>query len=334
MIRRKIQTSKINQSKHMSKNFFIKQTFTNFHEMTEILTHWDVEIRQLEPSVVNDTVTLLKAKDIYLGQFQFTGKTHQKGEFPPGRTFVFHCGEDSNIRWRNKDVSSDSLMICPIGAKLDAVTKGTPASPHAITLPEELMLSRLQNKEQEYYKELVAAHDLIPVDPNKIKTVKDIFDKYMEGAEEDPKLIESNNYQSCLEEELISALIEALFSYESYNSPDTDTALSSIWEKLENYMETHKDKPFKVSELSQAIAVSESTLNRLFNAKFGISPKSYLIKLRLNAVYQDLKQSSPDKIKIYMIANKWGFWHMGQFAADYRKLFGELPMETLDKSYD
>jgi len=334
MIRIKIQTSKINQSKHMSKNFFIKQTFTNFHEMTEILKHWDVEIRQLEPSVVNDTVTLLKAKDIYLGQFQFTGKTHQKGEFPPGRTFVFHCGEDSNILWRNKDVSSDSLMICPIGAKLDAVTKGTPASPHAITLPEELMLSRLQNKEQEYYKELVAAHDLIPVDPNKIKTVKDIFDKYMEGAEEDPKLIDSNNYQSCLEEELISALIEALFSYESYNSPDTDTALSSIWEKLENYMETHKDKPFKVSELSQAIAVSESTLNRLFNKKFGISPKSYLIKLRLNAVYQDLKQSSPDKIKIYKIANKWGFWHMGQFAADYRKLFGELPMETLDKSHD
>jgi AraC-like DNA-binding protein len=140
----------------------------------------------------------------------------------------------------------------------------------------------------------------------------------MKGAEEDPKLIDSNNYQICLEEELVSALIEALFSYESYNYPRTDTGLSNIWEKLEIYMETHKDKPFKVSELSQAVAVSESTLNRLFNAKFGISPKSYLIKLRLNAAYQDLNQSSPDKIK--------------QFAADYRKLFGELPMETLNKS--
>ena len=327
----KILTSKINQSKDMSKNFFIKQTFTNFHEMTKTLKNWDIEIRQLEPSVVNDTVTLLKAKNIYLSQFQFTGKTHQKGEFPPGRTFVFHCGEDSKILWRNKDVSSNSLMICPVGAKLDAITRGTLASPHAITLPEELLLSRLQSKEQDIYMELVTAHDLIPIDPNKIKTVKDIFDKYIKGAEEDPKLIDSNNYQNCLEEELISALIETLFSYENYHCPDTDIALSKIWEKLEKYMEVHKNEPFRVSEVSQAVSVSESTLNRLFNTKFGISPKPYLIKLRLNAAHQDLNQSSPDKIKIYMIANKWGFWHMGQFAADYRKLFGELPMETLNK---
>jgi len=318
----------------MSKNFFIKQTFTNFHDMTETLKNWNIEIRQLEPSVVNDTVTLLKAKNIYLSQFNFTGKTHQKGEFPPGRTFVFHCGKDSKILWRNKDVSFNSLMICPIGAKLDATTKGVLASPHAITLPEELLLSRLQNKEQDLYKKLVTVHDLIPVDPNKIKTVKDIFDKYMKGAEEDSQIIELDIYQNCLEEELISALIETLFSYESDISPNTDSSLSDIWEKLEKYMETHINKLFKVSELSQAVSVSESTLNRLFQAKFGVSPKSYIIKLRLNAAYQDLNQSSQDKIKIYKIANKWGFWHMGQFAADYRKLFGELPMETLNKSYD
>ena len=29
-------------------------------------------------------------------------------------------------------------------------------------------------------------------------------------------------------------------------------------------------------------------------------------------------------------ANEWGFWHMGQFAKDYRRMFGELPSETLN----
>jgi AraC family ethanolamine operon transcriptional activator len=28
-------------------------------------------------------------------------------------------------------------------------------------------------------------------------------------------------------------------------------------------------------------------------------------------------------------AQSWGFFHLGQFAADYSKLFGELPSQTL-----
>ena len=31
------------------------------------------------------------------------------------------------------------------------------------------------------------------------------------------------------------------------------------------------------------------------------------------------------------IAKRWGFWHMGQFAADYKKQFGELPSETVKR---
>ena len=30
-------------------------------------------------------------------------------------------------------------------------------------------------------------------------------------------------------------------------------------------------------------------------------------------------------------ASRWGFWHMGQFAADYRRKFGELPSETRNR---
>jgi transcriptional regulator GlxA family with amidase domain len=27
------------------------------------------------------------------------------------------------------------------------------------------------------------------------------------------------------------------------------------------------------------------------------------------------------------VANAWGFWHMGQFARNYKRQFGELPSE-------
>jgi len=32
------------------------------------------------------------------------------------------------------------------------------------------------------------------------------------------------------------------------------------------------------------------------------------------------------------IAARWGFWHLSHFANDYRRMFGELPSETLRSS--
>jgi AraC-like DNA-binding protein len=32
------------------------------------------------------------------------------------------------------------------------------------------------------------------------------------------------------------------------------------------------------------------------------------------------------------VALRWGFGHLGQFAADYRARFGELPSETLRRA--
>jgi AraC-like DNA-binding protein len=38
-------------------------------------------------------------------------------------------------------------------------------------------------------------------------------------------------------------------------------------------------------------------------------------------------------IKTSAVANRWGFWDLAQFSADYRELFGELPAETPRKSF-
>jgi AraC family ethanolamine operon transcriptional activator len=34
-------------------------------------------------------------------------------------------------------------------------------------------------------------------------------------------------------------------------------------------------------------------------------------------------------VRIGDVAARWGFWHFSQFSADYRRMFGELPSETL-----
>ena len=46
-------------------------------------------------------------------------------------------------------------------------------------------------------------------------------------------------------------------------------------------------------------------------------------------VRAELRVGSPDNSSVTQIAARWGFGHLGRFAAGYRKSFGEHPSETL-----
>jgi len=66
--------------------------------------------------------------------------------------------------------------------------------------------------------------------------------------------------------------------------------------------------------------------------QFGIAPKEYLRAQRLIGVRRALREGSPGEAVIARVAADFGFWHGSQFAAEYRRLFGELPSETLTKA--
>jgi transcriptional regulator GlxA family with amidase domain len=84
-----------------------------------------------------------------------------------------------------------------------------------------------------------------------------------------------------------------------------------------------------ISQLCADSGASKRTLSRGFRERFGLGPKAYFNYLRLNRVKSELLLGSTTR-SIVDTANDWGFWHMGQFAKDYRRMFGELPSETLN----
>jgi AraC family ethanolamine operon transcriptional activator len=55
---------------------------------------------------------------------------------------------------------------------------------------------------------------------------------------------------------------------------------------------------------------------------------AYFKARRLNAVRHELRAAAAGTTSIGTIAQRWGFWHSGEFAGDYRRLFGELPSQT------
>jgi AraC family ethanolamine operon transcriptional activator len=93
-------------------------------------------------------------------------------------------------------------------------------------------------------------------------------------------------------------------------------------------LEIPENLPITVAELCKRVGVSAPSLYRAFKEEYGVGTKEYIQARILAAVRSELIAASPGT-QINDVANKWGIWHMGRFAGNYRKQFGELPSETL-----
>ena len=87
----------------------------------------------------------------------------------------------------------------------------------------------------------------------------------------------------------------------------------------------------QIEDLCEAGACSQRTLERSFRERFGITPKQYLNRVRLAGVHRALADPEEER-SIGDLAAHWGFWHLSQFAASYRSMYGELPSQTAQRA--
>ena len=100
--------------------------------------------------------------------------------------------------------------------------------------------------------------------------------------------------------------------------------------RVEEYIRTHVDEPLTIERLAELAGVSPSTLFAGFRNRHGITPMAFVRQLRLQHVRDELlDDATPGLASVTDVALKWGFAHLGRFAIDYKRAFGESPSATL-----
>jgi AraC-like DNA-binding protein len=61
-------------------------------------------------------------------------------------------------------------------------------------------------------------------------------------------------------------------------------------------------------------------------------PKHFLLMRRMQFARRDLGKADPNATTVTEVATRYGFWHFGQFAGEYKSIFGELPSVTLART--
>jgi AraC-like DNA-binding protein len=87
--------------------------------------------------------------------------------------------------------------------------------------------------------------------------------------------------------------------------------------------------PLTTSTLAAQCHFSVRALQEGFRRHLGMSPMAYVRVVRLRRAHCDLRSADPSHTTVGAIAHRWGFTHLGRFAAAHKTMFGETPLQAL-----
>jgi AraC family ethanolamine operon transcriptional activator len=131
-------------------------------------------------------------------------------------------------------------------------------------------------------------------------------------------------------EQLAPIIVEHLGAASSV--PLYDASHMHIVRRARRYALDQLSEPLQVVDLCQYVRVSRRSLQNSFQAVLGISPLTYLRTLRLNRARRRLL-SRDTGLMVRDVAEECGFWHLSRFGLEYRRMFGELPSDTLRQAH-
>jgi AraC-like DNA-binding protein len=94
------------------------------------------------------------------------------------------------------------------------------------------------------------------------------------------------------------------------------------------YMVANARENITIEDLTRLTGVSGRALYEGFRRFKGASPKACLRAIRMQEIRKELLEGD-DSDDVTVIAERWGFFHLGRFASNYQKIFGEKPSQTL-----
>lgn len=304
----------------------VQGSFRDFDVFAETVAGWDLSFLPLDPGGFRAELTQLFLPKGALLFCSMQQGVRQSGGLPPGcRTIGIPLAGCTPFKWLGYEVDSDVLMIFPRGGELDSRSQ---AGFQVITLSlEECLLSELAHREGLGW--------LLEVGGRVARPPVQVLQRLRENAEfllkqaiSDPRALESRDLRTGVECDLAIETLHALAAEDLQPVKAMATERSRILRQALDMIEERVDEPLLVGDLSEAVGSSARTLRYAFEEKFGVPPKVYLKARRLSHLRQVLRTADSEHT-VSELALELGFMHLGQLAADYRRMFDELPSETL-----
>ncbi|ARN73189.1 helix-turn-helix domain-containing protein [Oceanicoccus sagamiensis] len=291
-------------------------------EFNQSIDSWELEFTQLERGQFYSQQTLVYSQHSLALRVHFNRRLLQRGIAPANFiTFGLRASSGAEALWHQRAITTDTLEVFPSYSDFEVVTP-TGFDAYTISISRE-QLEAIAEQEQLAINidQLANSQGVFEINPEHTRHIRQLL---MQATREQSALNQESVCQ-LMDHDLPRLILETLIGGH-HQRPLKTPARKQTLDKARSFIAENPYEIIQVATLSKVAHTSSRTLDRVFKEYLGVSPKSYLLLKKLNAVQKELINNKEDSIT--EIANRWGFWHMGKFAADYKKTFGELPSAT------
>jgi AraC-like DNA-binding protein len=230
-------------------------------------------------------------------------------------------------QYDGEEVSSGELVVDGLGS----VTRERSTGPHrwsAMSLtPEDLAVAGKAITG----RELVAPLETHVVKPPEaqMSRLMTLHGGVVQLARAAPDILALASVATSLEQDLVHAMVWCLAGDMPAGTRPHAAQRAKVIAKFEDFLAARQYEPVYLAEICTAIGVSERTLRTGCHEYFGMGPMHYLWLRRMHLARRALLGADAQATTVTTVATDYGFWELGRFSVDYRKLFGELPSASL-----
>ena len=310
-------------------NVVAERRFEDIEELNDLVQGWDFEFHQLKAGRSPAELLQLGRPEFMLSRFYFEQPYHQRGCTAQDALTIGLTEEGiEDVTTPDGAVQQDDILCFPSGRELSAVSR-----PHfkgySLSITEALFDEVSESCGLQIGASIGTVQQVRHCSRPDMNMLRRELRRASRSLAQIKTAVNSSETLRELEFNLIRHLLLTITGSQPIDRLKLTNRKQIVLQRARDYMEANADKPITVLELAQASGSCVRTLEYIFRDYFDVTPKNYLKSQRLVAVRHELLRSLHSKSRIKQVAHRWGFWHMSQFAADYRRFFGELPSETL-----
>lgn len=307
-----------------------RRASSDVEEQAASLRAWDQVYEQMTPGRFVGALYEICFAGVQVFREATNQAVHEAGApWPGSRAIGVPLRMDGNARFRGAPVDADALVTLGAGDELDFYTpRGFEIL--GLVVDEHALETHARQVEHRDLDEALAGKGVFKPGATRLSEFRRLLASVMQSLEVNPAALQHRQTQRVLEQSMLGAAMAVVAEDDAGAKPAQRCAgRRNVVDAAKAFMRDRIAEPITVADLCRQLGVSRRTLQYSFQEVLGINPVAFLRAMRLNGVRRDLKAASRAGGSVQDIAARWGFWHLGHFVTDYKRMFGELPSETL-----